>query len=411
VTRRVLIECGAAETRAALLEGDDVLRFWFGPARGDESTPRPARSGDVYVGRIRTVSRPLKAAFVDLGIGPEGFLPLGREMEVSPEGGAVIVRVRRPAIGAKGPVLTLAWKKGFGPGEMAALEKEAARAGGPARLGATVDAAVLAARALAGAVSRADPTAEKVGFSINQADAARPLRETFPNSPVEIAEDLFERHGAAEALEGSLGRVVSLAGGARMVFDETEGLTVVDIDAGAAADGATGKLNDKVNLAAARQLFLELARRGVGGRVVADFLPPSDARARAELKDALKEARRGIYECRIGRLSDDGLFDLTAPRERLSLLELATEPAGHDWPAPGRRLTLDWQAKAAIRALERRLAGALSARPVLAVGLALADYLAARPQWTARLAARFGARFAIMTGEEGRDRCFDVVQR
>ncbi|MEX0643931.1 MAG: ribonuclease E/G, partial [Parvularculaceae bacterium] len=195
---------------------------------------------------------------------------------------------------------------------------------------------------------------------------------------------------------------------ARLTIDETEGLTVVDVDAGAAADGATGRLNDKVNAAAAARLFRELARRAIGGRIVVDFLPPSNARARADLKDALKEARRGVFDCRFGKLSDDGLFDLTAPRDRLSLLELATEPAGADWPRPGRRFTLDWQAKAAIRALERRLAAAPASRPRLTADPVIVDFIAARPQWAARLAARFGARFEVSKDAQIRDRSFDV---
>ncbi|MEZ5922647.1 MAG: hypothetical protein R3C60_15040 [Parvularculaceae bacterium] len=62
MTRRLLIESGAAETRAAFLAGDEPTHFWFGPARGDESLPHPPASGDLFAGRIRSVTKSLNGS-------------------------------------------------------------------------------------------------------------------------------------------------------------------------------------------------------------------------------------------------------------------------------------------------------------------------------------------------------------
>lgn len=384
MTRRILIECGAAETRAALLVGDEVIRFWFGPARGDESLPRPPQPGDRFLGRVRSVSKPLAGAFVDLGEGPEGFLPFGKNAAPH-EGAAVAVLVKRAAIGEKGPLLALS------------TEDAAAGVAAPARLGEPVDAALQAARALG--------AAEEI--SVDQPEALAALRGA-ENAPVAVVEKIFG--DAEEALAASLERVVWLNAGARMIFDETEAVTAVDVDAGSAAHNATGRLNDKVNAAAADRLFSELSRRAVGGRVIVDFLPPSGADARQKLMEQIRAAKRGVCECRLGRLSVDGLFDLTAPRDGPSLLDRATEPAGEGWPRAGRRFTLDWQAKGAIRALEQALRSAPNARINLVAGEELGAYLMRYPQWLDRLSARFGARADIVVRNSLKERAFDVAE-
>lgn len=402
--KRILIECGAAETRAALVDGEEVLRFWFRPARGDEAWSRPPQVGECLLGRVRMVVKPLRGAFIDIGADRDGFLPFVGDASPISEGERSVFVVKRPAIGDKGPVLSLNWRQGRDGAEIEAVEREAQTARKVGSFITPKDSAIVAFIA-ADTFDRRDCELAIV----DDAGAAALLREY--GADVEIENCPFEKYTANEALEAAFDRIVALPGGARMTVDETEGLTVVDVDAGAAADGATGRLNDKVNLAAAKPLYFELSRRAIGGRVVVDFLPPSGAKARADLKDALREARRGVYDCRIGRLSEDGLFDLTAPREHLSLLEQATEPSGADWPRPGRRFTLDWQAKSAIRALERRLVCAPSARVRLIAQPAIAVFIAARPQWGARLAARFGARFDTVASEDLKDRRFDVVER
>lgn len=402
VKRRILIESGAAETRAALLFGDEPVRFWFGPARGDEALPRPAQSGDIVLGRVRTVSKTLRAAFVDIGEARDGFLPLAAGCQAV-EGAPVVVRVKRPALAAKGAVLSADWTRGLGRAAAKAAEEQAAAATPPVRLGAPRDAALLA-------FTRIRPPGFEGRVLASDAATTRFLRAHGVEAETDD-DRLFERFEVEEAIEAALQRTAALAGGARLVIDETEGLTVVDVDSGAAAEGATGRLDDKVNALAANALFRELSRRGIGGRVVVDFLPPSSENARKELLAALKRAREGVCSSRFGRLSADGLFDMTIPRETLSLLEQATEPVVAGLARAGRRHTLDWTGKAAIRALGRALAVRPRARPRLLAGAALANYLCKeRPQWRERLAARHGARFEIHADDSLEERSFELAE-
>ncbi|MEQ1769415.1 MAG: hypothetical protein ABL879_06200, partial [Devosia sp.] len=63
-----------------------------------------------------------------------------------------------------------------------------------------------------------------------------------------------------------------------------------------------------MNVAAANALFGELSRRGIGGRIVVDFLAFPHARSRETFKKTLARAKHG-YNCRFGALAPDGLFD------------------------------------------------------------------------------------------------------
>lgn len=400
MTRRLLIQCGAADTRAALALGEEIVGFWFGPARGDEALPRLPQAGEAYCGRIRTISRSIHAAFVDIGAERDAVLPLKDGAVAPPEGSSLVALIRRSPSPGKGAVLSVDFD--------AAAKDALARAVGtrtpPFRVGTADDPALEAWRWAAGLGAGLDMVL------VNEPNAAAPLAAKGVAAVIDPA--AFEEVGADDALAAAFEREVGLPGGARMIVDETEALTAVDIDASHATSAAhMGKLNNRVNHSAAGRLFRQLAKRGVGGRIVVDFLPPSDGAARRRLSDALKAAASEVFPSRFGRLSEDGLFDLTAPRRRLSLLEEATEAHGAAEVRPARRYTLDWQAKAAMRALERRLERRRSARLTLRLSADLHQYLSqTRALWFERVIARYGARFDMRREDAYEERRFDVAE-
>ena len=400
VSRVLVIECGAAETRAAFLVDGEPQRFWFGPARGDESLQRTPQTGDIFAGRVRAVAKGLNGAFVDIGAARDGFLPFSKNEKPPVEGAAVIVRARRPQINAKGAVLTLDWKKKLSADAAAALQSQA-KAIMVGALGEPADAAVEA-------LLRCGPEAEAGERVIVTNDAAaRRLIEAAASTSVEIESRPFSAFGIDSAVEDSLEQSVSVSGGARLQFYETEAGVCIDVDSA----GAAGASNDKINTAAARRLFPEISRRAVAGRIVVDFLPPSGGGARTQLIEAVKEGLKAISGARFGKLSPDGLCDFTLPRRNLSLLMVATEPAGDGWPVKGRRLTLDWAAKAAIRDLEGALIARPSSAPRLLVTAEIGAYLCEqRPQWLARLAERFGARFTTGRDAAREMRAHEIVE-
>lgn len=393
MTRALLISCGAAQTLGALIDGDEILRFFFAPARGDETLPRRLEAADIVLGRIKTTAPALSGAFVDIGADADAFLSSTAKAKLPPEGALQLFRVRRPAIGAKGAVLVPDWRRGLSAQRQAQMKAE----GVPRLLSQDFDPVfqvVLRAAALSPAAVVVDRTEAERALALDG------IAATCDASRIASA-------GLEEAIAAALDPVVPLAGGALMTIEETAGGAVVDVDSGATADAAR-KPNDKINDLAAHRLFSELSRRSIGGRIIVDFLPPSGPPARAQLLKAVAETS-ALVDCRVGKLAPDGLLDLTAPRRDFSLLERASETAGDDFIRQGRRLTLDWTAQRAIAAAEARLQRHPRLRLRLEASGELARHLDARPQWLARLAERHGARVTLaMTARP--ERSFDVVE-
>lgn len=312
MTRALLIACGAAETIGALVAGEEIVRFFFAPARGDEALPRAAETGDIVLGRIKTAVPALAGAFVDIGGEGEAFLPSDPNAKSSPEGALEIFSVRRPALGGKGAILGRDWACGLSPRRIEAMKAE----GAPRSLSRHFDAAFAVARRAqafgAAAIVIDSPDAQRVLATEGIAAACDERR---------VREFDFE-----DIIAVSLGQAADPGAGARMTIEETAGGCVIDIDAGRAADAAR-RPNDRVNERAAKSLFRELSRRAIGGRVVVDFLPPASPSARRKLMDLLESQDRDLYQRRAGKLAPDGLFDMTAPRRDLSLLDRASELA------------------------------------------------------------------------------------
>ena len=99
--RELLINAGAGETRVALVEAGRLEGFWAEPAIGAAA----GRLGEIWLARVAKVVPAMQAAFVDLGLGRDGFLSL-RDAPALHEGQAVVVEITREADGAKGAKLT-----------------------------------------------------------------------------------------------------------------------------------------------------------------------------------------------------------------------------------------------------------------------------------------------------------------
>ncbi len=109
----ILCSVGPGEIRVALMEGGRLMEFAVERAAERDIV------GNIYLGRVESVVPSINAAFVDLAIGRDGFLPLeGRRRGQAPEGdngatpvnegAAVLVQVDKAAQGDKGAALTLA---------------------------------------------------------------------------------------------------------------------------------------------------------------------------------------------------------------------------------------------------------------------------------------------------------------
>ena len=179
-------------------------------------------------------------------------------------------------------------------------------------------------------------------------------------------EALFSQYGVEEELEQLFDKKIPLPSGAWITIEETEALTVIDVNMGEAAF-STDKDRQilEVNKQAAREIFRQLRLRGIGGLVVVDFINMSgkgDVTTLLKIVDSL--ILKDPQQVQRSNISAFGLMELTrkatyrpltaqmaAPRqvlpspetEALTLLRRAEQDARH---RPGLELRLKGSAAA-----------------------------------------------------------------
>jgi ribonuclease G len=122
---------------------------------------------------------------------------------------------------------------------------------------------------------------------------------------------LFDLYDLDDAISGLAEPRVPLPGGASLVIEPTEALTVIDVNAGPEANALS------VNLTAAAEIGRQLRLRHVGGIVVIDFISMTRSRDRDRIVDALKAA-----------VADDPAQTYIVPMSALGLVEMTRERRG-----------------------------------------------------------------------------------
>jgi Rne/Rng family ribonuclease len=375
VSRTLVVERTGRGLRAGLLEDGRLLEV--------DVAEDAAGTGAVCLGRVRKVAPELDGAFVDCGLGADAFLgardaraltgaarsaPIRAQVS---EGQAVLVQVRRAALGGKGPrvstdialpgLLLVHQPRRAGirlAPELARLEQaqgqqeraqallpaggfslrpatlhasdgelldEAKRLGGcwaeiEARAGGSWPPALLAPppeplqRLL---LERFDPDLERIVLADRPLllQARRWLEQSLPRGLADLAPrlehlpDAFEATGAAAQLEEALGREVALPGGGSLIIEPTAALTAIDVN------GAGRPL--ETDLAAAGEIARQLRLRRIGGIVVIDFVDLESRRERARLDAALRAA-----------FADDPAAVQLYPMSPLGLVELSRQRLG-----------------------------------------------------------------------------------
>ncbi len=383
--RKLIIECGVAETRAALIEDDEVIRFWFGPARGDEAEDQRPLPGRQFVGKVLSVDKRLNAAFVDIGVGAPGFLPLKKDTGALSDGAMIAVTVKRSPRGGKGATLSLSKADNVGG------------AIGPS--GDVVDAAIQAASAF-------DDDIDDIIMDSGAAKSVLGAKlDGHRTQVIHQDGDLFASYGAQAVLDDVFLPVVMLSSGGRLTINETEALIAIDVDTGGAAASSSSRLSEKINLEAAKAAAHEITRRMLGGKVVIDFLPTHGA-ARDELNDTLKKCLPGAQKA---GWTKSGLFSFVLPRPDRSLLERYTEPSPAS-PIEGRMFTVDFMVKQLVHQMTARLRASPQAKLQVSMGSAIKMHLDERTIWAERLRTRFGVRFEFIEDDSLEERRFDLSE-
>lgn len=116
-----------------------------------------------------------------------------------------------------------------------------------------------------------------------------------------------------KAIEQHLQRKVLLPSGGELVIDETEGLTVIDVDSASCTKKCdVDTLAFEINMEAVRSIASELKIRNIGGSIVIDFINMASRNMRNRILEELKLA-----------LQNDGCNTVCFDFTKLGLVELS----------------------------------------------------------------------------------------
>ena len=169
---------------------------------------------------------------------------------------------------------------------------------------------------------------------------------------------LFDLNRVDRQLDRALGRYVWLDSGGSLVIDETEAMTVIDVNTGK----FTGKRDVeetlfRINCEAAAEVIRQLRLRDIGGIVIVDFIDMKDASNNDRLLERLKTLTKADRNrLTVVGMTGLGLVELTRKRQRKSLsrqLLHTCTACGGSGLAPSHETT----ARRAARELWRRRRG------------------------------------------------------
>ncbi|MBR6767643.1 MAG: Rne/Rng family ribonuclease [Clostridia bacterium] len=132
---------------------------------------------------------------------------------------------------------------------------------------------------------------------------------------------LFDLYRVDTQADKAAGRYVWLKSGGSLVIEETEALTVIDVNTGK----FTGKKSlpetiFKINCEAAEEIMRQLRLRDIGGIIIIDFIDMENNTEKQKLLEILKEiSKRDRNRTNIGSITPLGLVEVTRKKVRQSM--------------------------------------------------------------------------------------------
>ncbi len=143
--------------------------------------------------------------------------------------------------------------------------------------------------------------------------------------PLLIATDIHKE------IKAALNVKVNMPSGGYLFIQQTEALTVIDVNSGKFTSSATqDETILKTNIEAVHEIARQLRLRNIGGMVIIDFI---DMISRADKLAIMEELEIALEpdkaKPQVGQLSDLGLVELTRHRQGQSLSEIFTKKCPH----------------------------------------------------------------------------------
>lgn len=154
--------------------------------------------------------------------------------------------------------------------------------------------------------------------------------------------DLFQKHNLDKEIRKLLRRKVWLKSGGYLIFDETEAMTVIDVNSGK----FTGKNSfedtvHQLNMEAAVEIPRQLRLRSIGGIILIDFIDMKDKENEQEVVHTLKqELEKDKSHTRVMGVTSLGFLEMTRKKSRYGVSEIFTDEC-HDCHGRGRTISLN----------------------------------------------------------------------
>ncbi|NIK75961.1 ribonuclease G [Paenibacillus castaneae] len=153
------------------------------------------------------------------------------------------------------------------------------------------------------------------------------LRERLKRYESKKGAALFDAYRVTEQISRDFERRISLECGGHLIWEETEALTVIDVNTGKFT--GTSGLEDTVfrtNLEAADEIARLLRVRDVGGIIIIDFIDMGEEEHREKVMHRLIEkARNDQTKCTVLGWTRLGLLELTRKKARENAVHQLTE--------------------------------------------------------------------------------------
>ena len=149
---------------------------------------------------------------------------------------------------------------------------------------------------------------------------------------------MMEKFGVDRALRSTLERRADLKSGGYLIIDDTEAMTIIDVNSGRYVGRGKTTLEETItqtNLEAADEVVRQLRLRDIGGMIIIDFIDMNDQRNRKAVREALEVAlQRDRAKAYVVDISPLGLVEMTrqnisdGPREVMTVTCPACDGVG-----------------------------------------------------------------------------------
>ena len=110
---------------------------------------------------------------------------------------------------------------------------------------------------------------------------------------IKAKENIFSANGLEHEIEQALHKNVVLPNGAYLVFDETEALTIIDVNTGKfSGKSSTSETVLQTNLAAAAEIVRQTRLRDIGGMILIDFINMKTENERSQVLRKIEQELR-----------------------------------------------------------------------------------------------------------------------